>query len=327
MNRIKIMMALLFVAGWSSLYNMIPLESGRVYTFLYPKDNDHHDLYNKRVRLYKVPFLNPEHVSLVDPSIGVKKLRPEEKIGVCYDYAMKTILRKHGIDINFHVIGCDLWINRLSFFKPVKNIQKGDLVVYVNSVVDLQAEHFAIVKSPATREMGFENIVVKDKWATMRAKMTHYLFDLPINWGNAALLFRLKKVYRTSGLFQIKLLQEIRFEQLASPYAQERMVFMTRLLFDFCSRPREAAGTVQNLIMQHLEQHPFLSVNTQDSMGNTPLIKAVENNNIATAFVLCNHGANVSIHNRYGHSPLTIARWNNNREMVELLQRYDMRPQ
>jgi len=64
-----------------------------------------------------------------------------------------------------------------------------------------------------------------------------------------------------------------------------------------------------------------MNINPRDKVGNTPLIKAILDNNDKSAAFLIVKGANVNISNSSGLTPLMAAASNNNELMVDILLR------
>ena len=58
---------------------------------------------------------------------------------------------------------------------------------------------------------------------------------------------------------------------------------------------------------------------------STPIIKAVLCNNLEIVRLLAQHGADISLENKRGERPYSIAAKNDNREMMELLAKYETR--
>lgn len=81
-----------------------------------------------------------------------------------------------------------------------------------------------------------------------------------------------------------------------------------------------AALGLDNIVSYLLEQGA--DVNIQDSTGQTPLHKAVTQNNIVVLYALLNAGANVDIEDNQGDDPIDIATENNKDIYVALLKRY-----
>ena len=81
-----------------------------------------------------------------------------------------------------------------------------------------------------------------------------------------------------------------------------------------------AALGLDNIVSYLLEQGA--DVNIQDSTGQTPLHKAVTQNNIVVLYALLNAGANVDLEDNHGNDPIDIATEDDKDVYVALLKRY-----
>lgn len=83
-------------------------------------------------------------------------------------------------------------------------------------------------------------------------------------------------------------------------------------------------AVLQELLI-YFQGNPTL-VNIIDDYGNTPLLLAVQNNNLNTAQILLNLGANPNVKNRASYTPLYFAVYKRNSDMARLLLKYGANP-
>ncbi|MCR5262151.1 MAG: ankyrin repeat domain-containing protein [Candidatus Gastranaerophilales bacterium] len=92
-------------------------------------------------------------------------------------------------------------------------------------------------------------------------------------------------------------------------------------LYDGISLLHYAAASGLDNIVSYLIQSGA-DVNIQDSNGQTPLHKAVTQDNIVVLYSLLNAGANVDLEDNQGDSPIDTAKDNDKEVYVSLLERY-----
>lgn len=248
-----------------------------------------------------------------DPTISARVLPMKERPGVCYDYAMKTLLHTHGITKKFITPGCQAWIKVLpTYFKQVENVKKGDLSVHVACDEKIIIKHFGLVTDPA-------DLMIESKWGVVKAIFTHNLFALPSGWGNGVIFFRLRKEYRSPGADQDNFIQHIA-GALQHPLEMQQILFHNKLaLLEHANQRIEQSDLMKIKIVHILEQIACVSVDPRNHIQRTPLMLAVLNDNVPIARLLLAYGANKNLKDMYGKTSLMIAQQRENKKMLELL--------
>ncbi len=107
---------------------------------------------------------------------------------------------------------------------------------------------------------------------------------------------------------------------------------MARFLFTDCNArvdiendeeetPFELAVYVENIeLVRLLLKNRKINVNKAGFCGITPLHRAVESDDIVLVKLLLDYGANVKVKDDFGETPLSMAKENENKEIIQLLQ-------
>jgi len=267
-----------------------------------------------RKQLDSVLCSEPDKVVAIDPTIVRKVIPLSERRGVCYNHAIVKTFNKYGITRKFKVVGCQDWIKVLPFFKGVKRIKPGDLVIFFNEIGNNQKQivHFGTVDDPQAMR-------IESKFGTiLESLFIHWLFSLPSGWGDNAVAARLKKKYRTAGIDQANLILYIQLNMENDMEIKQTLFTQEFKLLSLAQEPIAEDGAKWKIV-QMLEQFPVVSVDVRNSRGETPLIIATKFNNARIVEALLAYGANKYCIDMYARTALDIARTNGNVEIQRLL--------
>ena len=265
-------------------------------------------LISMRKQLSGTPIFQPHKACKFDYTIEVKALPMSCRLGVCYNYAMMKTLKHNGISRKFNIIGCQDWQQVLSFFEPVANYQKNDLVVYFEDDNNEQKiKHFGLLIDPQIMR-------VKSKWGTTKGLFKHDLFNLPCEWGTKVAVVRLKPEYGASGNKQHCLIDYI-VTEMENALVTKQILLNTKLeLIAFVKNGK------CNKIIKHLEQMPNISINIRGDLQQTLLMIAVMNNQVAIVKLLIDYGANKELKDMHGRKALDLALSQGHPEIINLLK-------
>lgn len=288
----------------------------------YSFDNRNQEDYKKRDMLSGLQMRGPFDIGKIDPNMECQELPVTERLGVCFDFAMKEILAKHGMAHDFKIVGGQDWLTLLHCFKNSENPKKGDLVAYFsidfqkqkNSEPVVYVNHYGLIAEPSSMR-------VKSKWGETKAIFTHDFFSVPVAYGDHAVVLRLKRPYRYPGVWQDEMMREIKkMEQRED--VQKRLQEIESSLLKYSASFSPQASRNKNKIISLLGRYAALSVDCKDTLGGrTPLMLAATYENPAVVELLLQYGANPEESDFFGRTAVDIAAESDDLEIRKLLLR------